>query len=280
MALFIRTIIKYILVPIGIIYAAFNKSKDEILILMYHRVDDDVKRELAVTRRDFNWQMNYLYRKGYNVIPMDEAYFRIWEHSIRGKNIVITFDDGYEDYYTNAYPVLKRYGFPSIVYLCPGYIGTDKKYWWDKDEKHARLMQWRHIYGLNQEDLVDFGSHTMTHVDMDKLKREEFDTELGMSKRLMEDRLNRSIRHFAYPRGIYSKFGEEALGRYYDTGVLISNGKKIDKECNICNAYTLKRIPILKSDGRYLFIARIKGWLVLEEVIRKFIMSYRTGRRR
>lgn len=68
MALFIRTIIKYILVPIGIIYAAFNKSKDEILILMYHRVDDDVKRELAVTRRDFNWQMNYLYRKGYNVI--------------------------------------------------------------------------------------------------------------------------------------------------------------------------------------------------------------------
>jgi len=274
----IKTIIKYFLIPFGILLAVLNRSKNEILVLMYHRIDNGVKKELGVSVRDFCWHMNYLYKKKFNVISMDEAYSMISRNAIKGKHIVLTFDDGYKDYYTNAYPILKKYDFPSIVYVCPGYIDTNKRYWWDRDDKRVQLMSWEDICKLNKEGLVNFGSHTMNHCDMDKLSIAEIKNELEMSKKVLEERIGNSIRHFAYPRGIYSKAGEELLKEYYDTGVLISNGRKIDKNCNMQHIYILKRIPVLKSDGRYLFVARLKGWLVVEEFIRKCLFHCRTIR--
>jgi len=268
MAFFLRTFIKYLLLPVGIVYSLFNKQEDEILILMYHRVNDNSNKELAVSRRNFYWHMSYLYKKGFNIITMDEVCSMISGNTIKGKNIVITFDDGYLDYYTNAYPILKRYKFPSITYLCPGYIGTCKKYQWDRDEENAPVMDWQHIHRLNSKGLVEFGSHTVNHVDMDKLDLVDIDRELKLSKYILEKKLGRPIRHFAYPRGIYSGSGEEILKRYYDTAVLISNGKPINRQCGIEHIYTLKRIPVLKSDGKYLFAARLKGWLAAEEFAR------------
>ena len=70
--------------------------------------------------------MNYLDKMGYKVITMDDVYAMITQNAIKGKHVVISFDDGYLDYYTNAYPILKKYNFPSTLYLCPVYIGTDK----------------------------------------------------------------------------------------------------------------------------------------------------------
>lgn len=273
MLFLIKTIIKYILLPIGMIHALFFRAKDEILILMYHRVDGRVKKELSVSIRNFNWHMNYLSRKGYSVISMDEAYTMISKRNIKGRHIVITFDDGYKDYYTNAYPILRRQNFPSIIYLCPCYIGTNKRYWWDHDEEHIELMEWEDINRLNQEGLVLFGSHTLNHADMDQLSPIEVQKELVESQKILEKELGKSIRHFSYPTGIYSRVGEELLKEYYDTGVLISKGKRVDRKCSNHDVYTLKRIPILKSDGKYLFVARIRGWLIVEELIRKHLLS-------
>lgn len=67
MLFLLRTMIKYLLLPLGIIHAVLFRPRDEILILMYHRVDDDVKKELAVTKASFNWHMDYLYRKKYKI---------------------------------------------------------------------------------------------------------------------------------------------------------------------------------------------------------------------
>ena len=269
----IKTIIKYLFIPLGIIHAALFRPKDKIVILMYHRVEDSVKKELAVSKRNFDWHMNYLYRKGYSIISMDETHSMISNNAIKGGHIVITFDDGYKDYFTKAYPILKKYNFPSMMYLCPGYIGTTKRYWWDQDEEDVQLMGWEDIHKLKEERLVAFGSHTIEHADMDQLSMTEIERELIESKSILEQKLGRPIRHFAYPRGIYSSAGREILKEHYDTGVLISNGRRIDKNCSLHHAHTLKRIPILRSDGRYLFIARIKGWLVIEELIRKYFFN-------
>jgi len=269
MLFIVKTLIKYLLIPIGAIYSALFSPKDEILILMYHRVDSSVKKELAVSPKNFKWHMKYLYDKGYSVITMDEAYAMISKNNIKGRHIVITFDDGYKDFYTNAYPILKSYNFPSIMYLCPGYVGTTMKYWWDRDEKEAPIMDWEDINKLNKEGLVEFGSHTIEHMDMDKLSPKEIKRELIVSRGILENKLGKSVKHFSYPRGIYSRAGQKILKQYYDTGVLISNGRRVDTGFSMDHVYTLKRIPVLRSDGRLLFVGRIKGWLVLEELIRK-----------
>lgn len=186
MLFLLRTMIKYLLLPLGIIHAVLFRPRDEILILMYHRVDDDVKKELAVTKASFNWHMDYLYRKKYNVISMKEAYSMISNDAVVGRHIVISFDDGYKDYYTHAFPILYRYKYPSIMYLCPGYIESTKRYWWDHDETDVRLMEWKDIRELNESDLVEFGSHTMDHRDINRLSMAEIEKEIIESKNILE----------------------------------------------------------------------------------------------
>jgi peptidoglycan/xylan/chitin deacetylase (PgdA/CDA1 family) len=279
MLFLLRTMIKYLLLPLGIIHAVLFRPRDEILILMYHRVDDDVKKELAVTKASFNWHMDYLYRKKYNVISMKEAYSMISNDAVVGRHIVISFDDGYKDYYTHAFPILYRYKYPSIMYLCPGYIESTKRYWWDHDETDFRLMEWKDILELNESGLVEFGSHTMDHRDINRLSMAEIEKEIIESKNILEKKLGKPIRHFAYPRGIYSEAGEKLLMKHYDTAVLISNGKRIGKGIKKNQTHALKRIPVLRSDGRYLFVARIRGWMAIEDFIRKCLFGCRYRRR-
>src|SRR5690554_2452601 len=104
----------------------FIDRKDGIIILMYHRVNDGVRKELSVKRKDFLWHMNYLKKNNYSVISMGEAYERIRNNDITGKHIVLTFDDGYRDFYRDAFPIIKDHGFPSILYIVPGYIEKDR----------------------------------------------------------------------------------------------------------------------------------------------------------
>lgn len=265
----IRKVFKYLLLPFGILYRIFYKNKNEIIILMYHRVNDEVKKELSVKAKNFQWQMNYLRRKNYSVLSMDQAYRKIKNNNIKGRYIVLSFDDGYEDYLIEAYPILNKYNFPSILYLVPGYIDQNQIYRWDKDLGKSDLLSWQQILILKENPLIEFGSHTLHHYDLDRLQRNQLAFEIQKSKEIIEKRLNRKICHFSYPRGLYNKDAEELIKNQYDTGVLIFKGKKITPSLDIKHRARLKRIPIQRSDGKYLFIARIKGWLVVEEILRK-----------
>ena len=101
----IRRVIKYLLLPIGIIYCKLIRNiEKEVLILMYHRVNDNVFSELTINVDDFKWQMEYLKSHGYKVISMDDAYNMLISKNIDGRYMVLSFDDGYEDFYLNAYP--------------------------------------------------------------------------------------------------------------------------------------------------------------------------------
>ena len=275
MRLLIIKIIKYLVIPFGLIYEAVRGEKNEILILMYHRVNNHIRKELSVKEEDFKRQMEYLKRKNYKVITMDDAVRMIRNREIKGKYIVLTFDDGYEDFYTNAWPVLKQHGFLSTVYIVPGYVETSMIFPWDQDIGESRLMNWEQIIELNKSRLVNFGSHTQHHFDLDKLDERCVEYELETSKQIIEDKLGCEVRHFAYPRGIYAQSCERLVPDMYDTGVLISDGKALTNKLGINFLISLKRIPIQRSDGYLLFSARIKGWLIMEEFLRKIFSKYR-----
>lgn len=273
MEFFIRKFIKYIFIPFGIIYKLFSTKQKEVIIIMYHRVNDEINKELSVKERNFKWHMNYLKRKKYKVISMYELYNKIINNNIDDNFIVITFDDGYEDYYFNAYPVLKKYNLKSTLYLVPGCVETDNVYWWDKDIGVSKLLNWKQIKELSNNKIIEIGSHTLYHYDLDKINKDLIDKELRVSKSILEKKLNISIDHFSYPRGIYSEEAEKKLKGLYKTAVLVFDGIKINKNLKHTDLYKLKRIPIQKSDGKYLFIARIKGLLILEDLLRK-VLNY------
>ena len=103
---------------------------NHISILMYHQVGDfprmDAHRSTYCHYRRFAAQMAYLHRFGYHVLRLGDALDALrGARPIPPRAVVLTFDDGYENFYEHAYPALARYGFPAMVYLLSGFIGQD-----------------------------------------------------------------------------------------------------------------------------------------------------------
>lgn len=276
MRLMLIRLTKCLMVPIGTVYLFF-KTKSNITILMYHRVNDSVSKEISVSKSDFLWQMKYLKKNNYHVISIDRAIClkdMMCSRSCRStkeKYVVLTFDDGYEDYYTTAYPILSQFGYPSIIYLVPGFVETGSVFWWDRDLGESRLMDWKQIEELKNSPLVQFGCHSMTHPDFDRIEKKQAEEELVFSQRKLEEKLSLPIKHFSYPRGIVTKDTRNTVKVLYETGVSIFDGDEISSGSNGDHMAQLKRMPIQRSDGRCLFGARLKGWLVMEEWIKKIL---------
>ncbi len=109
-----------------------------------------------------------------------------------GPQVIITFDDGLSDNYTNAYPILKELGLKAYFFILVGKAGTDG------------YMDWRQIRQLRDGGMV-IGSHGMTHRILTELNDKELDYELKNSKTILENKLGHRIDFLPIPRGFYSK---------------------------------------------------------------------------
>lgn len=107
----------------------------EVLVLFYHRVNilDNDYNLLSVAPEHFEQQMRYL-KDNFNIVGLDEKWDRL-----EGKNICITFDDGYLDNYEFAAPILEKYQIPATIFVATDYMNQDKEFWWDELEKWILL---------------------------------------------------------------------------------------------------------------------------------------------
>jgi peptidoglycan/xylan/chitin deacetylase (PgdA/CDA1 family) len=184
----------------GVVERSRLTLADRALVLMYHRVldepRDDVKPGMYVTRAAFERHLAYLSSR-HEVIGLAEL--GEWMAGRRPSAripCVITFDDGWFDNYTNAFPLLRRYGLTATVFLITEQMGTHEMLTWDQ----VREME---------AGGIDFGSHTATHPVLTTLAETAIRDELSRSR----DRLHRELRRpspwFCYPKGAFS---EEVLG--------------------------------------------------------------------
>jgi peptidoglycan/xylan/chitin deacetylase (PgdA/CDA1 family) len=147
--------------------------------------------------------MNYLYKNNYNVISLERLLNLLnSRQKIPKKTVAITFDDGYEDNYSNALPVLRNYNFPAVIFLTTGKIG-------DKDYINKRgikmpMLDWSQIEDMHNTDLINFGSHTVSHPRLSKIQIEKAMIEMKNSKYEIETRLNKKCRFFCLPYGDYN----------------------------------------------------------------------------
>ena len=121
---------------------------------MYHQVGDfppmKAHRSTYCHYKSFARQMAYLHWLGYKVIALEEALNGLFGGgTLPDRSVVLTFDDGYENFNEYAFPVLKRYGFPATVFLVSGLLG-DKARWLEADGRlGARLMDVETIRALS-----------------------------------------------------------------------------------------------------------------------------------
>ncbi len=187
---------------------------------MYHNIGippaNARLRSLYVTPGMFKFQMWYLKAAGFQVVPLEEI-ISFTRGSISGEKLVaLTFDDGYQDFYDNAYSTLRTYGYPSTVFLVSDLIGRENL--WDYRELNIRkrLLDWDRITEMRDNN-VTFGSHTKTHPFLSKLPTSEIEDELSGSKEALEKRLGIPVNFFCYP---YGNYDERAVAKVREAGFL------------------------------------------------------------
>ena len=178
-------------------------------ILMYHQVAPF--QELAGAMRAhrstycradrFAAQMAWLARMGYSVLSMDQVLACLaGQAAIPPRAVALTFDDGYENFAEHAWPVLRRYRFPAMVYLIAGMLGEPSR-WFETDGRPTPpLMTASRIRHLRQEG-CDFGGHSVRHLRLAQLDAVQIRSEVVDCKHILEDVLGETVRHFCYPFG-------------------------------------------------------------------------------
>lgn len=189
------------------------------LILAYHSVSDHYNGNLAVSSAVFERQMALLSRRGYRSITLAEFVQR--PPARREKTVILTFDDGYADNHTVAFPILKKYGFTGTIFVTADYVNTDHIYWWDKDrikfkgeEAAYRLLTLDQIFEM-MEYGIEFGSHTSTHPILPSLTEEQCWREIHGSRTSLSRMLKQPVVSFCYPEG---KFNGRIVQRVQEAG--------------------------------------------------------------
>jgi len=172
-------------------------------ILAYHRICDfrcaDDPLRICARPRDLERVLRYLTARRYRFVSLGTAVDVLSRSGAPGERLVcLTFDDGYRDFYTNAFPLLRRYGAPATVFLVTNYIGATNH--WDDDYglPPAPLMTEREIRELDAQG-IEFGSHTLTHPRLTQISAAEQEREIVDSRKALEDLLGHRVSFFCYP---------------------------------------------------------------------------------
>jgi len=240
-------------------------------ILIYHQVGSGSGRQMDVSVEMFARQLEWLKKNG-RIVSLEKALAQA-DSPEAEKNFVLTFDDGYEDMYRNAFPLLKEGSIPFTLYLTTRPI--------EEGEPLApgdRPLSWEQVGEMVETGLVTVGSHTHSHPDLRLLSPPEVEGELATADSLIERRIGVAPAHFAYPKGYWAPQAEEFVRSRYDTAVL-GAGQPVTASSD---RHRLHRVPVQRSDGFFFFVRKLRRGMRLEEWARSRLKGYRnpSGSRR
>lgn len=163
----------------------------QIPVLCYHRIGNQ-PYDLAISAPRFEADLNLLAAQGYSTITLEQfrKYMREERVDLPERPVLITFDDGYDDNYEKAFPILRAYNMTAAFFIISGYIGLPDR------------MTMSQIYEMQNRGM-SFGSHTVNHFPLAELSELDVARELRESKQALEEILDIPIDSIAYPKGSY-----------------------------------------------------------------------------
>lgn len=237
-------------------------------VLAYHLVGAGTGSPVDLPLATFRRQMEELAASG-RVIALDEAGESDDADDAgdtnQGPSVVITFDDAYRSFRTHAFPVLSDLALPVTLYVPTGFVSREAP----GPLAGARdlpALDWSELAELAASGLVTVGSHTHTHPDLDTLARADAGAaraELAHSKELLEERLDRPVEHFAYPRARASAAAEREVRALYRSAVVA--GGRVNQPLRF-DPYRISRVPV-RRDMPESLTPLLSRSLVLEEAL-------------
>jgi len=181
---------------------------NKIPILTYHSLDDS-KSVVSVSPKDFANQMTELAEMGIRGISLREAVSYRKAHGCWPEGcVVLTFDDGYANFYEGAMPVFMRHKFTATIYVVTGHVGGRNN--WAAPPPglgQRQMLCWRQLEELAAAG-IEIGAHTKTHPDLRSLSGPQIEEEITGACAEIEERLEQPVESFAYP---YGYFGQTSL---------------------------------------------------------------------
>ncbi len=177
-------------------------------ILMYHKVNPDPTvggYGLRVTPRTFEKEMRYLKTSGFHTVSLlDLADHFNRDTLLPARPVVITFDDGYLDNYTYAFPIIKKYGMTATIFVVADTVGGINSF-----DYYAHRQPLNHMAGWGElremaRAGITIGSHTLTHPHLAELSPDIARQEIAGSRKKLEQGLGRKVEVFCYPYGSYN----------------------------------------------------------------------------
>jgi len=226
-------------------------------VLMYHSVSDAPAastRALSVRPAKFGAQLYYLRRQGFTGLTFGElGRRRRTGQPFPARPIVLTFDDGYADLLEEAVPLLLEHGFPATVFVTTGWVrdaGRDAV-----ANAPGRMLSWVQLAELSAAG-VEVAAHTHSHPQLDQISAARLRTELGDSKRSLEDHLGRPACSLAYPYG-YSSKRVRTLAREigYQQAAVVGNATAT----STCDPFRVPRLTIRRSTSSATFASTVNG---------------------
>lgn len=219
------------------------RNATSVPIFMYHFIEvvqdkkDTLREAMAVTPTQFEEQLKFLSENDIHTYFVRDVP-RFLDGTLSDpKRVMLTFDDGYEDFYTDAFPLLMKYGAKATLYVINDRIGT-KDYL-----TQAQLTE------IAQSGIVEIGAHTIDHPDLRTLSAEKQRHQIADSKHGLEEMLGVTVDSFAYPYGYYT---DETVKLVREAGFVTAVTTKPGKLQSPSMLLTLRRLrpgPVTSAKG-------------------------------
>ena len=224
-------------------------------ILMYHAIQEQPSA-ISIHPEKFRRQMEFFHDQKYNVIPLCDIGRTLTSQGVLpNKCVAITFDDGFRDFYTVAFPVLCDYNFPATVFLVTGHIGRDNG-WPGQPNSLPRfpIASWSEVAEMSRHG-IDFGAHTVSHTRLDMIDSRTVEREIMDSKYAIEERIGRPVLTFAYPYGKFSTMTKSIVQDNFTVACGTRNGLvELDSD-----RFELPRIEI-QYLGKEFLLSGLPSW--------------------
>src|SRR5208283_2214159 len=238
------------------------------VILTYHSISQGGS-PLDIPPGLFAEQMEWL-RANARVVPLAEVVGALTEHKpLPARTTVLTFDDGYSDFYSSAAPVLRRVKLPATVFVPTGFCGATSG--WPGQSAWVNpqpLLDWHQVTALAKEGFT-LGAHSITHPALPGLSAEEAQHEIVGSQTELQERIGQAVEFFAYPYGRWSAAVRAIVQEHYrgacSTGAGVVQPDADPFALPRVDAHYLRRPAWFRS----LFTARFLSYVAGRRFIRR-----------
>ena len=205
--------------------AVDGEANRTLRVLMYHKVNDLWPNPTTVPTDVFDEQMSLLGELGYEPVPLGA----VLDHYLRGVPlptgaVLLTFDDGYRDNLENALPILRKHGYPAVLFVPIGFLDDGRPL---PHEESLRMLGVRNdTVGWDELAELEAGgirieSHGIGHRPLSELEPSEATREIALSKLKLEERLGREVEAFAFVKGSLADYRPEHASLVQQAGYRI-----------------------------------------------------------